>query len=330
MSRSPLENQTESLYSGAIGSFAPPQDLFQPVPMETSLASTPSFAELSSAASLAEVFDVSDAYAASPINSSCSEASDSAESSPSERGIAQEALSPPSLYMKQELATSTSESGPVATGAPFRRIQDMDPASRAELDRLLVAFRASGTPYKVIMDRLSHLYLGNHNTLRGRLRTLTLSPKMRVRNPVWEEHHVSGNPPPFQWPHSLLPTDVLFCSRLNFSRRQSPMSHASIPARTRSLGPESASIYTTRRGTTLTSLASQLVVASGRSLLVRKKKKEKKKKVTMMKKRAEQTHRLAPTMELTMSVDNKMKGNDEYPARPKHGSGQGNGHGIDR
>ncbi|KND93162.1 hypothetical protein TOPH_02432 [Tolypocladium ophioglossoides CBS 100239] len=91
---------------------------------------------------------------------------------------------------KQGRAKPTVKRAPITMGAPYRRIQDMDPATRAELDRLLVAFRARGTPYKVIMDRLRHIYLGNHNTLRGRLRTLTLAPKMRVRNPVWEDHHI--------------------------------------------------------------------------------------------------------------------------------------------
>lgn len=101
---------------------------------------------------------------------------------------------------KQGRARPTATRAPVTAGAPYRRIQDMDPASRAQLDRLLVAFRARGTPYKVIMDRLRHIYLGNHNTLRGRLRTLTLAPPMRVRNPVWEDNHVSDAPCPCPLP----------------------------------------------------------------------------------------------------------------------------------
>ncbi|PHH69258.1 hypothetical protein CDD83_5779 [Cordyceps sp. RAO-2017] len=70
----------------------------------------------------------------------------------------------------------------------------MDPASRAVLDRTLLADRSpqlpKKVPYSVIMVKLRCLFNGAEETLRGHYRRLTKPPEQRVRKPVWEPNDI--------------------------------------------------------------------------------------------------------------------------------------------
>lgn len=66
----------------------------------------------------------------------------------------------------------------------------MDPASLAIVDRVLLEQRDLNAPYRVIMDKIKHLYAGKDSSLRGRHRILTKRPEQRVRSPVWTANDV--------------------------------------------------------------------------------------------------------------------------------------------
>ncbi|KAF4580839.1 hypothetical protein GQ602_006976 [Ophiocordyceps camponoti-floridani] len=83
---------------------------------------------------------------------------------------------------------------PGRSGPPYKKIDQMDSASRQLLDRILVCDReppvGKPVPYSIIMNKLSSLFCGAEETLRGHYRRLTKPKDQRVRKPVWQEHDV--------------------------------------------------------------------------------------------------------------------------------------------
>ncbi|PHH64727.1 hypothetical protein CDD81_3989 [Ophiocordyceps australis] len=78
------------------------------------------------------------------------------------------------------------------TGTPYMTIHKMDPASRAILDTILLQDRSgdgrNAVPYKLIMAKLSNIYQGSEETLRGHHRRLIKPPHRRIRKPIWEDN----------------------------------------------------------------------------------------------------------------------------------------------
>ncbi|PFH61489.1 hypothetical protein XA68_17214 [Ophiocordyceps unilateralis] len=79
-------------------------------------------------------------------------------------------------------------------GPPYKKIDQMDSVSRQLLDRILIGDReppvGKPVPYSIIMDKLSHLFCGAEETLRGHYRRLTKPKEQRVRKPVWQDNDV--------------------------------------------------------------------------------------------------------------------------------------------
>ncbi|PHH83269.1 hypothetical protein CDD82_2689 [Ophiocordyceps australis] len=80
------------------------------------------------------------------------------------------------------------------TGTPYMTIHKMDPASRAILDTILLQDRSgdgrNAVPYKLIMAKLSNIYQGSEETLRGHHRRLIKPPHRRIRKPIWEDNDI--------------------------------------------------------------------------------------------------------------------------------------------
>ncbi|KJZ74945.1 hypothetical protein HIM_05676 [Hirsutella minnesotensis 3608] len=82
----------------------------------------------------------------------------------------------------------------VPVGAPYLKIDDMDPVSRQILDSTLLTdrhpCRPKQVPYSVIMAKLRHIFGGAEETLRGHHRRLTKPKEQRVRRPVWQSKDI--------------------------------------------------------------------------------------------------------------------------------------------
>ncbi|KAM4057178.1 hypothetical protein HRG_004019 [Hirsutella rhossiliensis] len=109
----------------------------------------------------------------SPSSSICSD-SDPASSAPS--------VSP---------ASSTSQQ---PKGTRFGKIDDMDPVTKTFVETMLLNDRAESrdkkVPYSIILRKLSHVFSGAEETLRGHRRKLMLPKEQRVRRPVWEPYDI--------------------------------------------------------------------------------------------------------------------------------------------